>query len=324
MLRLRRSPPRRALLPVGAALFSRVTFAGLALNFAAIPLMAVAQIAGMAVVLLCASRSRLAAAAGWLAHVGAEGLVRSADLVECVPVRHLAGRAAALVRGRRLLRRRSWPSGLALASAPDRRRAGPLSASAIRSRPASIAAAPRRPSGSSVEPSRLVTARGDGRCTSRSSTWGRATPRWSGFPAARRCSSMPAACLRQSSFDIGDRVVGAGPASRRHSPARRARRSRTATPTTSAAPRRSCASSGRATSGKAFRCPVRRRWPALRGAAAARGRPLDQRPGERSVHDRRRRGDRPPSRRCPTGSGRTSATTIRSCSSCAGATCRSC
>jgi len=38
------------LFPVGALVFSRVTFAGLALNFLAIPLMAVAQIAGMAIV----------------------------------------------------------------------------------------------------------------------------------------------------------------------------------------------------------------------------------------------------------------------------------
>ncbi len=38
------------LMPVGAILFSRITFAGLALNFLAIPLMAVTQIAGMAVV----------------------------------------------------------------------------------------------------------------------------------------------------------------------------------------------------------------------------------------------------------------------------------
>ena len=38
------------LLPVGALVFSRVTFAGLALNFAAIPLMTVVQLAGMALV----------------------------------------------------------------------------------------------------------------------------------------------------------------------------------------------------------------------------------------------------------------------------------
>src|SRR5262249_41793843 len=38
------------LFPVGALFFSRVTFAGLVLNFLAIPLMALAQIAGMLVV----------------------------------------------------------------------------------------------------------------------------------------------------------------------------------------------------------------------------------------------------------------------------------
>src|SRR5262249_6388449 len=37
------------LFPVGAALFSRITFAGLALNLAAVPMMAVAQVAGMLV-----------------------------------------------------------------------------------------------------------------------------------------------------------------------------------------------------------------------------------------------------------------------------------
>src|SRR5439155_5440162 len=60
-----------ALLPVGAVIFSRITFAGLVLNFAAIPLMGVAQIAGMAVVPLAATSSRAAAAAGWVAHMGA-------------------------------------------------------------------------------------------------------------------------------------------------------------------------------------------------------------------------------------------------------------
>jgi len=39
-----------ALLPIGASFFNRVTFAGLALNLLAIPLMTVAQIGGMAVV----------------------------------------------------------------------------------------------------------------------------------------------------------------------------------------------------------------------------------------------------------------------------------
>jgi competence protein ComEC len=73
------------LFPVGAIVFSRVTFAGLALNFLAIPLMAVAQIAGMAVVPAAIVSAGGAAALGWIAHLGAAGLVRSADLVRFAP-----------------------------------------------------------------------------------------------------------------------------------------------------------------------------------------------------------------------------------------------
>ena len=74
-----------ALIPVSAWFFSRVTFAGLALNFAAIPLMAVAQIAGMAVVAAFAVSAPAAGAVGWLAHTGAYGLVQSAALVDWAP-----------------------------------------------------------------------------------------------------------------------------------------------------------------------------------------------------------------------------------------------
>jgi competence protein ComEC len=74
-----------ALLPVAAYVFSRVTVAGLLLNFIAIPLMGVAQIAGMAVVPASLLSSNAAAGLGWIAHISAEGLVRSADLVTIVP-----------------------------------------------------------------------------------------------------------------------------------------------------------------------------------------------------------------------------------------------
>jgi competence protein ComEC len=73
------------LFPVGALLFSRVTFAGLVLNFFAIPLMALAQIAGMLTVPLALLWTPLARAPGFLAHLGAAGLVRSADLLDLVP-----------------------------------------------------------------------------------------------------------------------------------------------------------------------------------------------------------------------------------------------
>lgn len=73
------------LLPVSASVFGRVTFAGLVLNLGAIPLMAVAQLAGMAVVPLWFVWPAGAGAIGGLAHVGAEGLVRTADLVAFAP-----------------------------------------------------------------------------------------------------------------------------------------------------------------------------------------------------------------------------------------------
>ena len=74
-----------ALLPVGAYAFSRVTFAGLVLNFFAIPLMATAQLAGTFVLPLSIIDSRLAALAGWVAHFGAAGLVSTASLVDLMP-----------------------------------------------------------------------------------------------------------------------------------------------------------------------------------------------------------------------------------------------
>jgi competence protein ComEC len=73
------------LLPVGALVFSRVTFAGLGLNFAAIPLMTVAQVAGMALVPAALVSERVAGALGYIAHAAAAGLVRTADLVSLVP-----------------------------------------------------------------------------------------------------------------------------------------------------------------------------------------------------------------------------------------------
>src|SRR5260221_12223696 len=74
------------LFPVGAAIFSRVTFAGLGLNFLAIPMMGVAQVAGMALVPLSAVSTPCALAAGWVAHAGAAGLVQAAGLGEKTPL----------------------------------------------------------------------------------------------------------------------------------------------------------------------------------------------------------------------------------------------
>jgi competence protein ComEC len=74
-----------ALLPIGAFAFSRVTVAGLIVNFAAIPLMTLAQIAGMAAVGLSGLSADLARWTGWMAHIAVEGLIGSAALVDVFP-----------------------------------------------------------------------------------------------------------------------------------------------------------------------------------------------------------------------------------------------
>jgi competence protein ComEC len=72
------------LLPVSATTFSRVTAAGLVLNLAAVPLMALVQISGI-VVCVFDGLDSVAALAGWIAHAATSALIGSAGLVELVP-----------------------------------------------------------------------------------------------------------------------------------------------------------------------------------------------------------------------------------------------
>ena len=74
-----------ALMPIGAALFGRVSLAGLVLNFFAIPLMTVTQLAGMAALVLAPLHPLLSSAAGYLAHLAATGLVESTRLLDLCP-----------------------------------------------------------------------------------------------------------------------------------------------------------------------------------------------------------------------------------------------
>ena len=74
-----------ALAPVSARLFGRVSLAGLVLNFAAIPLMSLIQLAGLAAVMLVRVSAALGSAAGWIAHAGTVALLRSAALVDVAP-----------------------------------------------------------------------------------------------------------------------------------------------------------------------------------------------------------------------------------------------
>ena len=74
-----------ALMPIGAALFARVSLAGLVLNFFAIPLMTVTQLAGMATLALAPLHPSLSSAAGYLAHLAATGIVESTRLLDICP-----------------------------------------------------------------------------------------------------------------------------------------------------------------------------------------------------------------------------------------------
>ncbi len=73
-----------ALLPVSALLFSRVTGAGLVLNLIAVPLMGVVQMAAL-VTAVSTSVPIIAGPAGTIAHLAAQGLIGSANLVTLAP-----------------------------------------------------------------------------------------------------------------------------------------------------------------------------------------------------------------------------------------------
>ena len=74
------------LVPMVATVFQRVTIAGLVVNLAAIPSMAIVQIAAMVTVAAdVIGLDTTANLAGWVTHVGVAGLIESARLVDLAP-----------------------------------------------------------------------------------------------------------------------------------------------------------------------------------------------------------------------------------------------
>ncbi len=74
------------LMPIGAFVFQRVTIAGLVVNLAAVPCMAVVQVAAMVTAAADAvAFEAVADAAGWVTHVGVRGLIDSAVVIDAAP-----------------------------------------------------------------------------------------------------------------------------------------------------------------------------------------------------------------------------------------------
>jgi len=193
------------LFPVGAFVFSRITFAGLVLNFLAIPLMVLAQIAGMVVVPLGAVSTHAAAAAGFAAHLGAAGLVASADLLRFAPflAYRIAPPSIAIMA--------TYYGSVALWWVLWRRRVeitGSRESSRERwVRRASAVAAAVAALWILIDPHTLIAARGDGRLHVTAIDVGQGDAIFVVFPRGSTLLVDAGGLSSSSAFDIGDRVV---------------------------------------------------------------------------------------------------------------------
>jgi competence protein ComEC len=194
-----------ALFPIAASFFSRVTFAGLALNFLAIPLMAVAQMAGMLAVAVIFLSPTAAAGAGWIAHLAAEGLVRTADIVEVAPFAtwRVAPPSAHVLA--------AYYGAGAVAWMLWRRRAhGPAAAESARTRTVRrgcVAAAALAALWILAEPWTFVASEGDGRLHLTFLDVGQGDAALVRFPRGTALLVDAGGLSGSPTFDIGDRVV---------------------------------------------------------------------------------------------------------------------
>jgi competence protein ComEC len=193
------------LFPVGALIFSRVTFAGLVLNFLAIPLMGVAQVAGMAVVALEPAAPLLAGRAGFIAYAAAEGLVRSADLVRYVP--QMTWRVASPSWGVLALYYAAIGVGYALHRQRIRRTGSRESVRIGRVRQTSAIVAVLTACWILAVPSSWRLARGNGRLHVTFLDVGQGDSAFVRFPQGSTMLVDAGGLAGSSGFDVGDRVV---------------------------------------------------------------------------------------------------------------------
>jgi len=196
-----------ALFPVSALVFSRVTVAGPLMNFAAIPLMAVTQIAGMLLVPASFVSVRLTGVVAWAAYASAEGLVRSADLVQLMPavtwrVASLHWSAVAIY----------YAAVAVLVAMVRRNTAGEAFPGARRfavqsARLAAAAVAAGAAVWILAEPWSFVAARADGRLHVTFIDVGQGDAAFIRFPNGASAVVDTGGLSGSGSFDIGDRVV---------------------------------------------------------------------------------------------------------------------
>jgi len=191
-----------ALFPVSAFMFSRVTLAGPVMNFAAIPLMAITQIAGMLLLPMAALSARAAGVVAWVAYASAEGLVRSAELVRFTPA--LTWRVAPPHWSVIVLYYTALTAIVAIARGAFPRFPRP---GRRRMRVAAAAMAAGAALWIVAEPWMLVAARADGRLHVTFLDVGQGDAAFVHFPNGANAIVDTGGLSGSSSFNVGDRIV---------------------------------------------------------------------------------------------------------------------